>query len=163
AGGPQGRMVSYDDAMAETRSQQYAVTLGQNWLTQVTHSDMEAIQNTWSSSDGQTYSRSTTNTAGWEDSTSKGTSNTVGTTDSMERSTAKMNMGSNSFTKSFNGSASLGGSTSVAYVNEKGGYGTDLTERGGAGKSVDMGKGMVSMGFGLEFGINLLVVEIPVK
>src|SRR5690606_9481668 len=53
-GGQQGRFVNYDEAQTETRQRQLSVTLSKNWL--------KSEENNWSTSDGKTVTRSTTNT-----------------------------------------------------------------------------------------------------
>jgi hypothetical protein len=80
-GGPQGRMASYADSHAETRQRSLTYTLSQNWVNSISHNMSEGFQNTWSTSDGMTTTRSVTDTSGWSNSESTGTSNTQSRSD----------------------------------------------------------------------------------
>lgn len=56
-GGQQGRQVEYSEAQTETRQRQLSVTISKSFL--------QTEENNWSTSDGKTITRSTTNTDGY--------------------------------------------------------------------------------------------------
>jgi hypothetical protein len=80
-GGPQGRQASYTDSHAEARQRMLTYTLSQNWVNSISHNASEGFQNTWSTSDGTTTTRSVTDTSGWSSSESTGASNTQSRSD----------------------------------------------------------------------------------
>jgi hypothetical protein len=80
-GGAIGRWASYTDTSIETATRNLSFTLSQSWMNSVSKGSSTTLNNSWSASDGQTYTQSVRDTSGWSNSSTDSTSNTKSRTD----------------------------------------------------------------------------------
>jgi len=79
-GGATGRTVQYTESQTETRARSLTIVLSESWMRSLSSATSKSVQNTWSTSDGRSVSRSRTDTSGW--AYTSGTSTTNGTSSS---------------------------------------------------------------------------------
>jgi hypothetical protein len=166
-GGPQGRIASYTDSQAETRQRSFTFTLSQNWVNSVTHSQSEGFQNTWSSTDGLTLSRSVTDTSGWSTSESDSHSTTKSRSDTtgesvtngitVNGSATKSNTynESNAFSFNLNGAHTDGSGVTIGSSDDKGHTDSGTFELGASGKGnggIELNAIVVKVNLGGELG-----------
>jgi hypothetical protein len=97
-GGQQGRTVDYSEAKHEERARSLAITLSKHWL--------KSDQNNWSTSDGKTISKSTTNEDGYGNG--KTTANSFSFSRNHADTTGVSFTASHGTTKGINGGISFG-------------------------------------------------------
>jgi hypothetical protein len=124
-GGPNSRSVQYSDTNTQSESRQLTTTISQSFMNGVTHMTSDTLNNSWSTSDGQTYTAAVQDTSGWQNSSAVGLSNNQSTANAMgwQNTQSMGTSGQNQFSWGINQAQNLGNGVTVSWSNDTGNSG----------------------------------------